>query len=126
MSVWKMFNPNPCGKAVGDCAVRAVAAATNTTWYEAYSLLCSKGRFMCDLPSSDAVWGAVLRDYHFKRHGLPNSCPECYTARDFAVDHPRGVYVLAFGGHVATIRDGELLDSWNSENEVPIYYFRRS
>lgn len=81
---------------------------------------------MCDLPSSDAVWGAVLRDYHFKRHSLPNSCPECYTARDFAVDHPRGVYVLAFGGHVATVRDGELLDSWNSENEVPIYYFRRS
>ena len=80
---------------------------------------------MCDLPSSDAVWGAVLKDHGFFRFALPNSCPECYTARDFAVDHPQGVYVLAFGGHVACLISGRLLDSWNSENETPIFYFRR-
>ena len=80
---------------------------------------------MCDLPSSDAVWGAVLRDHGFKRFGIPNTCPECYTAAEFAKEHPRGTYTLAFGGHVATIRDGWLLDSWNSESETPIYFYRR-
>lgn len=126
MPVWKRFNPNPCGKSVGDCAVRAVAAALNLSWKEAFLLLCDKALELCDLPSSDAVWGAVLRSAGFERYGISNTCPDCYTAADFARDHPRGVFVLAFGGHVATIRHGVLLDSWNSENEIPIYYFRRS
>lgn len=81
---------------------------------------------MCDLPSGDAVWGAVLRSEGFIKQTLPRICPDCYSAADFARDHPEGVYVLAFGGHVATMIDGRLLDSWNSENEIPIYYFRRS
>lgn len=125
MPVWRRYNPNPCGKSVGDCAVRAVAAALGLTWQESYSLLSDKAREMCDLPSSDAVWGAVLRQNGFNRYGVSNYCPECYTAAQFALEHPVGVYVLAFGGHVATVRDGRLWDSWNSEEETPIYYYRR-
>ncbi|MBO6092850.1 MAG: hypothetical protein J6P40_04370 [Oscillospiraceae bacterium] len=79
---------------------------------------------MCDLPNSDAVWGAVLRAEGFKRYGISNDCPECYTAADFALEHPRGVYVLGFGGHVAVIRDGWLMDSWDSSGEVPIFYYK--
>lgn len=79
---------------------------------------------MCDLPNSDAVWGAVLRAEGFRRYGISNTCPECYTAADFALEHPRGVYVLGFGGHVATLRDGWLLDSWDSSGEVPIFYYK--
>ena len=81
---------------------------------------------MCDMPSSDAVWGAVLRSHGFVRRGISNTCPDCYTAADFVLGHPVGVYVLAFGGHVAAVRDGLLLDSWDSSAEVPIYYYRRA
>lgn len=126
MSVWRRFQNNPCGKAVGDCAVRATSAALGADWYEAYDLLCAEGRQTCDMPSADATWGAVLRSEGFRRQVIPNTCPDCYTARDFVFDHERGIYVLAFGGHVATVRDGALLDSWNSENEIPIYYYRRA
>ena len=123
--VWRKYNPNPCGKSVGDCAVRAVSAALGLTWYEAYDLLCTEGRRACDMPSGDAVWGAVLRSYGFNRYAMPNDASEGYTAAEFAIDHPRGVYVLAFGGHVATVRDGALLDSWDPSGEVPVYYFSR-
>lgn len=78
---------------------------------------------MGDMPSSDSVWGAVLRRYGFKRQAIPDLCPDCYTARDFTEDHPTGTFVLAFGGHVATVRDGKLLDSWDSSNEIPNYYY---
>lgn len=77
------------------------------------------------MPSADATWGTVLRDNGFRRQVVPNTCPDCYTAADFVFDHEKGIYVLAFGGHVATVRDGVLLDSWNSSNERPIYYYRR-
>lgn len=30
--MWHRFNPNPRGSSVGDCAVRAVAAATGQSW----------------------------------------------------------------------------------------------
>lgn len=125
MGIWMRYLNNPCGKSIGDCAVRAVSVALGVTWYEAFDLLTKEARLACDMPSADAVWGAVLRTHGFKRYALPNSCPACYTAGDFCRDHPRGVYVLAFGGHVAAVRNGVLLDSWDSSAEIPIYYFRR-
>lgn len=119
--MWQEYNPNPVGRKVGDCAVRAVAKALGKTWEQAYKLVADAGYRMGDMPSSDSVWGAVLRRYGFYRRSIPNGCPDCYTAEDFCRDHPVGTYVLAFGGHVATVKDGILYDSWNSLDEIPAY-----
>lgn len=78
---------------------------------------------MCDMPSSDSVWGAVLRQNGFYRKAIPNTYPIYYTAEDFCRGHPYGTYVLGFGGHVATVVDGDLYDSWDSSNEVPQFYW---
>lgn len=123
--VYKHFENNPYRKNIGDCAVRAVSVALDVDWYKAFDLLAREARKMCDMPSADTVWGAVLRHRGFTRAMLPNSCPNCYCAADFCYDHPNGTYVLAFGGHVATIKDGVLLDSWDSSAEIPLYYFYR-
>lgn len=123
--MWIEYNPNPLARRVGDCAVRAVSAALDISWEEAYDLIADAGYKMADMPSSDSVWSAVLRQHGFYRKAVPNTCPDCYTAEDFAHDHPRGTYVLAFGGHVATVKDGALLDAWNSSNLIPQYYFYR-
>ena len=123
--MWIKYNPNPTGRFVGDCAVRAVSVALDIDWEEAYNLISDAGYAMGDMPSSDSVWGAVLRQHGFYRAAIPNSCPDCYTAEDFAADHPSGVFVLGFGGHVATVIDGDLYDSWDSSNEVPVYYWYR-
>lgn len=120
--MWRRYNANPCGKSIGDCAVRAVSVALDLSWYEAYDLLCEEGRHMCNLPSADEVWSAVLMQNGFVREILRR--PQ--TAEQFCRAHPRGVFVLAFGGHVAAVRDGVLLDSWNSGSETPIYYFWRT
>ena len=119
------YNPNPVGRKVGDCAVRAIAKALNKNWEDAYVLIADAGYKMGDMPSSDSVWGAVLRQHGFYRRSIPNSCPDCYTAEDFCKDHPQGIYVLGFGGHVATVKDGCLYDSWDSSNEIPIYVWYR-
>lgn len=123
MSVFREFNNNPAGRRVGDCAVRAVSVALGIDWETAYDLIADAGYNMGDMPSSDSVWGAVLRMHGFYRAAVPNSCPDCYTAEDFARDHPHGVYVLGFGGHVATIKDGRLFDSWDSSQEIPQFYW---
>lgn len=120
---WIHYNPNPAGRNVGDCAVRAISVALDIDWEEAYERIARAGYAMADMPSSDSVWGAVLRSNGFYREAIPNTCPDCYTAADFARDHPKGVYVLGFGGHVATIVDGILYDSWNSSKSIPQFYW---
>lgn len=123
--VFVEWNSNPAGRRVGDCAVRAIAAALDVDWERAYALLCVNGFQMADLPNSDAVWGSVLRQHGFYRESIPDECPDCYTAEDFAHDHQQGVYVLGFGGHVATVRDGFIYDAWDSSKEVPAYVWYR-
>lgn len=123
--MWSEYQPNPAGRNVGDCAVRAVSKALDTDWETAYAMIAKAGYLMADMPSSNGVWGAVLRQHGFYRHGIPNSCPDCYTAADFCHDHPRGIYVLGFGNHVATAVDGRLYDSWDSSREIPQYYWSR-
>lgn len=124
--MWVKYNPNPTGRSVGDCSVRAIAKALDTDWESAYKMIVENGYAMGDMPSSDSVWGAVLRQHGFYKMAIPNTCPDCYTAEDFCRDNPIGTFVLGFGGHVATVQDGNLFDSWNSLSEIPIYvWFRK-
>lgn len=123
--MWEKYNPNPVGRSVGDCAVRAVAKALNRTWEEAYAMIAANGFAMGDMPSSNSVWGAVLRQNGFYRSAIEDQCPDCYTANDFCKDNPKGTFVLGFGNHVATVVDGVLYDSWDSGNEIPQYYWHK-
>lgn len=123
--MWVEYNPNPTGRRVGDCAVRAVAKALDTDWETAYAMITANGFSMGDMPSSNSVWGAVLRQNGFYRQSIPNACPDCYTAEDFCRDNPKGTFVLGFGTHVATVVDGNIYDAWNSSNEIPQYVWYR-
>ena len=123
--MWIEYNPNPCGRRVGDCSIRALTKALNVDWETAYRMACSNGIEMCDMPSSDSVWGSLLRQRGWYRFGIPNYCPDCYTAEEFLKDHPVGVFVLGFGGHVATAVNGDLYDSYNSLQLTPIYYWMK-
>lgn len=123
--MYVMYNPNPISAQVGDCTVRALTKALDISWEDAYTRLCANGYLMGDMPSSDKVWGAALREHGFRRFMISDTCPDCYTVADFCKDHPRGVYVLKSEGHVATVVDGSLYDSWNSEHKVPFYYWTK-
>ena len=125
MAVWKMLLNNPAGRNVGDCSVRAVSVALGVDWETAYAMLAKAGYQMADMPTSNGVIGAVLRQNGFYRHAIPNTCPDCFTIGDFADDHPEGVYVVGTGNHVVCIRDGIVMDSWDSTREVPVYYWSR-
>lgn len=119
------WNPNPAGRRVGDCAVRAISKALGVDWETAYVMIASNGFSMGDMPSSDSVWGATLRQHGFYRMSIPDTCPDCYSVIDFCNDNPRGTFVLGFGGHVATVVDGDLYDSWDSSSEIPQFVWYR-
>lgn len=119
------YNPNPCGRRVGDCAVRAISKALDMTWEGAFVTLALNALQMCDMPSSDSVIGATLRQNGFIRKAIPNSCPDCYDAEEFCREFPTGIYVVFFGGHTACIKDGDLFDAWDSSREIIQYYWSK-
>lgn len=119
------YNPNPRGRSVGDCAVRAVALATGQDWSGAYAALAAAGLDAGDLPNADSVWGKYLLRHGFTRRWI-DDVPDGYTVADFAADHPDGVFVLSMPGrHVVAVMDGDYYDSWDSGAEVPVYYYAR-
>lgn len=119
------YNPNPQEARVGDCTVRAIARATGKTWQQTYIGICLEGYCMGDMPSANHVWGAYLRRMGFARRMLPDDCPDCYTVTDFCRDHPEGTYVLAISGHVVCVQDGDYYDTWDSGDQIPVYYWTR-
>lgn len=121
--MYKRFNPNPSTQRVGDCTIRAICKALDQSWEETYINLSLYGLMMGDMPSANNVWGAYLKDNGFKRMIISDSCPDCYTVSDFANDNRKGTYVLALNGHVVAVKDGDYYDSWDSGNEVPVYYW---
>ena len=117
--MWKEFNPNPVKSSrVDDCSVRAVAKALDVSWETAYVMLMMSGYAMGDMPHSNIVIGAVLRQNDFSREFPPSDCPECFTVEDFCEQNPEGTFVVFSQNHVATVVDGELYDSWDSSGNT--------
>lgn len=115
------FNPNSLGLITDDCAVRAVAKALDVSWDMAYMMLAMNGMKMGFLMNHNAVIASVLRSNGFRRANIPNTCPDCFTIKDFAELNPNGVFVLGTGSHVVTVDGGDVYDAWNSLGEIPVY-----
>ena len=120
-----MTNPNPQGLNVGDCAIRAISIATDKPWNEVYTGVTLVGLKLSDMPTSNRVWGEYLEENGFKLYLIPDSCPDCYTVKDFAREYPTGTYIVGTGRHVIAVKDGSYMDTWDSGSERPLYFFKK-
>ena len=118
-------NPNPIRNLVGDCVIRGISILTNSSWEDTYLEIAVQGYFMYDMPSSNEVWGSYLKSRGYKKKIIPNTCPDCYTVINFCEDNPYGRFLLATGTHVIAVIDGDYYDTWDSGNEIPVYYFSK-
>lgn len=119
--MWKHYNLNPTGKNVGDCTVRALSKALSQDWYTTYFGLCIEGALLGDMPSANSVWGAYLRRKGYQRELAPDDM----TVSEFSDLHPKGTYILALSGHVVCVVDNVLYDTWNSGNEIVLYFWKK-
>lgn len=122
---YKYYNPNPINRgSSGDCVIRGISKFLNQSWDSTYAGVCLYGFKLKDMPSANHVWESYLYDKGFHREILPDTCPVCYTVRQFCEDYPIGKYLLATGSHVVTVEDGEYYDAWDSGDEIPIYFWK--
>ena len=123
--MYKFYNPNPSNQRVGDCAVRAIAKATDQSWENAYLNLAIEGLMLSDMPSANYVWGMLLHKNGFEEKIISSTCPACTSVARFAEEHPRGTFVAATQNHVVAIKDGCYFDSWDSGEEIILYFWEK-
>lgn len=119
------FNANPFCKEVNDCIIRAISLAAFLTWDEVFLGLSDMAFSEKDIMISNRVWPLYLKQLGFVRRMIPNTCPLCYSIKDFCLDNPTGIYILGTGKHVVTVIDGDYYDTWDSGNEVPLYFWQK-
>lgn len=124
--MWVERNENPVARRTVDCTIRAISAAMEQDWDTTFMGTNVKAFELKDMPSANHVWGAYLRSRGWKRHIIPNECPDCYTVKDFCRDNPHGTFILALDGHVVCVKNGDYYDTWDSGEEVPLYYWERN
>lgn len=118
------YNENPRHNyRAGDCVIRSISIVTGESWDKIYTELCAEGFVMGDWGNQNGVWDSYLRKRGFTRHICPNDCPYCYTIADFAEEHKDAKYIVATGSHAVAVVFGNVVDSWNSSGQTPIYYY---
>ena len=121
--MFRYYNANPQNLKVGDCVIRAICEAFDQPWEKIYIDLCIKGFEMADMPSSNRVWMEYLKENGWRRRIIPDTCPDCYTVRDFCGEHFKGTYILGTGSHTICVEDSDWIDSWDSGLEYPVFYW---
>lgn len=122
---YRYLNVNPTRQNTGDCVVRAISVLMDQSWAWTYFMICLQGFILFEMPSTNNVWETYLYHNGYRRTSIPNTCPDCYTVKDFCRDFPYGKYLLALNGHVVAVIDGDYYDTWDSGNEIPLFYWRK-
>ena len=123
--MYEYYNPNPFQLQIDDCYKRALAKALDISWDMAHVLLSNSALKMGRNDNHKETFMAVLRQNHFDREAVPNTCPDCYTLEDFANEHFKGTYIVDTGSHVVCIKDGIIFDTWDSRSEIPHFYWKK-
>lgn len=113
------FNGNPCGLNIGDCVIRAISIVTGFSRHKVYAGLCLAGYDCTIWGNSNSVWADYLKGLGFKRYMVTGRM----TVAEFADRHPHGRYIIGTGSHAVAVVDGDIIDSWDSSQEIPLYYF---
>lgn len=122
--MWIKANPNPAGKEVPDCVIRALCIVLNKSWLEVSDELYEIARQDYSVTCHDIVWGKYLYMMGFRPFLLPESCPRCVTVKAFCKMFPYGQYVIGTGSHAIAVIDGNYYDSWDSGDAVPSFFWK--
>lgn len=119
------YNKNPAGNVTGDCVIRALSTIADSEWDDIWLEIMTLAFKEKDMMTSNRIWQKYLHSKGYIRHNIPDTCPDCYTISDFSRDFNVGSFIVGTGTHVVAVKEGNYYDTWDSGNEIPIYYWEK-
>ena len=124
------YNANTRGTRTGDCSVRSISLAFNMDYRKVKKILndCmreSRGRAY---NSAKNISYALLNAFNVPRSDIVDIRTQGLTVAQFVDQHPVGTYLIGchktpnpppehiFGGHLVTVINGRVFDTWDSRD----------
>jgi hypothetical protein len=123
---YKEFNPNPLGKEVGDCTLRALCAVTGKSWNELYDIMSDLGKKLACPFNSIEIQDF---DYHTKLFGMERhkvtreKGKKALNVEKFCKEHPEGKYILRLANHLMGVVNGEYYELYPSWEKAMVYTY---
>lgn len=110
------YNNNPKNKKTGDCVIRAIATATNSSWEYVYSKLAELGIKQGLMINDSKNWQKYLESLGYIKQKMPRRPDGTrYTLEEFATElaEENKIYIVKLAGHLTVIKNKNLIDTWN-------------
>ena len=123
-SIFERENRNPRRRNAEDCVFRAIAGATLRPWEEVFAGLCQIGLSKHAMPDYPIVFREYIKqiggEYVYKAPTVNRRIQKDpgMTVNRFAMDHPKGNYVVRVWWHVTCVRNGTIYDTWDCGKEA--------
>lgn len=114
MANYDYYNRNPLGLLEEDCVTRAISLASGLNYYDIrHKLELTAELFDC--PALCVCCYENLLDCVFQ---FPRIECRGMTVREFAEQHPIGIYLVRMEGHLSTIVEGRCKDIFDCTDYV--------
>lgn len=112
----KYYNPNPLKKEVGDCVIRAFCAAEDAHWDDVFRELCDIGFELKNMPNGRETTDTFLKRHGYTRYAISNKKgSKRPTVNEMANrSKTEGAFICEVANHTVTVKDGAILDLWDS------------
>lgn len=110
------YNNNPKNKKTGDCVIRAIATATNSSWEYVYIKLAELGIRKGLIINDSNNWQKYLEILGYEKQKMPRRSDRTrYTLEEFATEiaEENKIYLVRLAGHLTVIKNKNLIDTWN-------------
>lgn len=106
------YNANEFGNHVEDCTIRSISVAEGISWDEAYRKLSDYAR------ERGLMMNSVESIEEYLDENYNRICIEDMTVGEFAECNPYGTFLVTMLGHITTIKNGEIIDTFNPSDRI--------
>lgn len=108
------YNANPKYERIGDCVIRAISLALNKNYYDIlYELFSISNYFNCDMIVRDCYMNLLNNEYNLKNlDGMGKTVDEVVD------DFRDNVLIMRLEGHLTMSKYGDVIDTWDTRNEI--------
>lgn len=121
--IFQKTNINPKGWKTGDCVVRAIAQANNTSWEVTYQQLCEIGLKKCRMPNDKQTYEALLKQYGWVKQKMPRYADGTRFTVGELVEQYNGPIIISMAKHLTYAIGNTIYDTWDCSGKAVSNYW---